>query len=293
MGESEAATQCDLIKYIHSSPSSYYQALENIKRACWLFRLRKSPPLRSAYLMLPDEIIKGNKAVLWGLLYEIKTAYNSSNNSSNSSSNNSNNKNTSPSNSNSSRNSRSVLTSPIPAAPPSTTTISINSPPPTTTTPLPIDSIDKHHFSHSGPIHPPYISSVHDRGSDHHYNKEERRLLDLSLLHWMESTGVLIKLNLINNNNKNNSNNNSSSNSLPPTILAFERRIRDGTLLCALASHILNKKVMTIIDPKTYKQCLDNVHRCTWALKSVSAMGKRYLHGGLRTILSEEIGTQF
>merc|ERR1711871_1426512 len=118
MGESEAATQCDLIKYIHSSPSSYYQALENIKRACWLFRLRKSPPLRSAYLMLPDEIIKGNKAVLWGLLYEIKAAYNSSNSSSNSNSN----------------NSISVLTSPIPAAPPSTTSISINSPPPPTTT---------------------------------------------------------------------------------------------------------------------------------------------------------------
>ena len=272
--ESEAATQCDIIKYIHSSPSSYYQALENIKRACWLFRMRKSPPLRTAYLMLPEEVMKGNKAVLWGLLCEIKMAYSS--NGSNGSS----------SSSSSDSNTHSLFTSPVPSAPPSTTMTSINTPTTpnstttpkaTSTTPLAIDSIDKNHFSHSGPIHPPYVSSVHDRGSDYHYNQEQRRMLDLSLLQWINSTGVLLKLNLVDANNKKNKNGMSG---LPPTILAFERRIRDGTLLCALASHILKKKVMTIVDPKTYKQCLDNVHRCTWSLKSVTRMGKRYLHGG-------------
>ena len=52
--ERTAASQSGLTTYIHRSPVGYQEALDNVKRALWLFRLRRCPPIRSGeFLRVP------------------------------------------------------------------------------------------------------------------------------------------------------------------------------------------------------------------------------------------------
>ena len=41
--------------------------------ALWLLRLRRCPPLPLKFLVQPEEILKGTKNILWGLLLAVKS----------------------------------------------------------------------------------------------------------------------------------------------------------------------------------------------------------------------------
>lgn len=75
--EPQVIHRSNLSKYIYLHPKSMLQALENCERVLWLWSLCKSPPLSEALLSQPHEIVRGNKQVIWALLYEIMLAYRS------------------------------------------------------------------------------------------------------------------------------------------------------------------------------------------------------------------------
>ena len=128
-----------------------------------------------------------------------------------------------------------------------------------------------HHTTTTFPTH--YTSALHDKNSDLLYTPQQRRLLDISLLQWIDSKGVLKRLGYSGTSTSGGSSGGGGNTTLPPTILVLEKNISDGTLLCMLSESILNLAVPMIVDPKTYKQCLDNIHRCTWSLKNIATMG--------------------
>jgi len=57
-----------------SLPSSLDPCLWAVRRALWLLQLRHSPPVPAAYFVLPEETLRGHKALLWGLLWELSQA---------------------------------------------------------------------------------------------------------------------------------------------------------------------------------------------------------------------------
>lgn len=73
--ERNASVHAQLARLVHRKPPmTIKKATENIERACWLFRLKKCPPIPLKYLTHSEDILKGNRAVLWGLLWEILQA---------------------------------------------------------------------------------------------------------------------------------------------------------------------------------------------------------------------------
>lgn len=69
--EPNASLHANLSASILRRPLTLIQARRNVIAALWLFRLRRCPPLSVKYLLQPDEILKGHKDILWGLLHEI------------------------------------------------------------------------------------------------------------------------------------------------------------------------------------------------------------------------------
>jgi len=45
-----------------------------VRRALWLLQLRHSPPVPAAYFALPEETLRGHRALLWGLYWELSQA---------------------------------------------------------------------------------------------------------------------------------------------------------------------------------------------------------------------------
>lgn len=79
--EVNACIHTQLGKYMYLRPTTLAQALSNIERALWIFRLRKCPPIPLVYLSHAKRILECDKDYVWGLLYEIMQAYDTSINS--------------------------------------------------------------------------------------------------------------------------------------------------------------------------------------------------------------------
>ena len=60
---------------MHSGEVTVQKALENIKRCLFVLQLRRSPPIPEHLLVQPEEVLKGTRDVLWGLLWETLQAY--------------------------------------------------------------------------------------------------------------------------------------------------------------------------------------------------------------------------
>ena len=68
----------------------------------------------------------------------------------------------------------------------------------------------------------------------------------------------------------------------PPTIIALESFLRDGTLFCRLVSVVLGTQLTGWHrSPHSYSQCVANLRKATAALRNVRLMGKRCLYGGV------------
>jgi hypothetical protein len=76
--EPTVASHSNLSQLTKRQPRTLRQATDNIDRAIWLLRIKRSPPIPPQYLCQTDAILKGVKDVLWGLLWEIMQAYPSS-----------------------------------------------------------------------------------------------------------------------------------------------------------------------------------------------------------------------
>jgi hypothetical protein len=73
--EPEAAAHAQVDRLVYRRPTSIRQVQENVARGLWLFKIRRSPPIPSAYLRDPDGIVMGDPALTWGLLWHLRLAY--------------------------------------------------------------------------------------------------------------------------------------------------------------------------------------------------------------------------
>ena len=248
--ESAAATQCHLNRYVSRRPGSYKEALRNVQRALWLFRLKKCPPIRSPYLLLPEHILRNDKTVLWGLLWELRAAY------------------------------------PVAVA----DDVACSSGGETTGLGDQFDAIARgadvgkatlavpgsglrehgsqaHHLSQEQLL-AAYRGSEHDLSRHVTYTKHERRLLDLSLLRWLDGLGVLPPL----------------KTPAAPTLLSYEAQIRDGSLLCALTAKLLKLDRPLrgeLTRPSTFRDCVANVNTAVVLLMAQRGIGRRFLYGSV------------
>ena len=235
--EPAAGAHVHLQRIIRRKPRSIQCALMNIKRALWLFKLRKSPPLPYYYLCQPSKILQGDKNILWGLLREIMFLYAP----------------TMPKlfhvdstiNSKIETNVDSVLSSPR--------QFKVNNK---------LNSIEER------------IPSQVNWWFKLPYSSTQRRLLDKSLLQWLQSStspNPILRLNV-----------NSCSITPPSTMLELEGPIRDGTLLCLLIESWLNLPIKPWNKhPLTYSQCVANISKAVSALQVCLNMSGRYLHQGI------------
>jgi hypothetical protein len=184
--EPTVAVHTNLSYFIKRQPKTLRDASENIERALWLLRLRRSPPIPLHYLFQVDGILKATKDLLWGLLWEIMQAYPSS--------------------------------IEVPQS-----------------------------FMGNNAI----MNNSQQRGSISHYSRSQRRQLDITLVRWLGSLGIL---NLF-----------SGGLSMPSTVHALEGPIRDGTLLCILLEYAFQRYIRHPSinkSPHTFAQCIDNVRKC-------------------------------
>lgn len=73
--EPNASRHAQLLQLVRYKPINVNEAMENIQRALWLLRIRKSPPIPLVYLSNPKGILQANRSVLWGLLGEMMQVY--------------------------------------------------------------------------------------------------------------------------------------------------------------------------------------------------------------------------
>jgi hypothetical protein len=73
--EPRVIAKAEMGKLFHPRPATIAQARDNLARALWLWKLIKSPPLSEILLTQPMQILRGNRQVIWALLYEIMLAY--------------------------------------------------------------------------------------------------------------------------------------------------------------------------------------------------------------------------
>ena len=73
--EPNASRHAQLLHLVRYQPINVQEAMENIQRALWLLRIRKSPPIPVVYLSNPKGILEANRAILWGLLGEMMQVY--------------------------------------------------------------------------------------------------------------------------------------------------------------------------------------------------------------------------
>lgn len=233
--EPTAAAHVHLQRIIHRHPRSIQCALMNIKRALWLFKLRKSPPLPYNYLCQPSKILQGDKNILWGLLREIMFLY-------------------------------------APNAPKLFNT----------------ENADDNVVNGVGSLSPPRQFKVNDKLNSIEeripsqvnwwfklpYSSTQRRLLDKSLLQWLQSShnpNPILRLST-----------SSVSITPPSTMLELEGPIRDGTLLCLLIESWLNLPIKPWNKhPLTYSQCVANIGKAVSSLQICLNMSGRYLHQGI------------
>lgn len=101
------------------------------------------------------------------------------------------------------------------------------------------------------------------------YSPNNRRLLDISIQQWLFDTNLLQKYDPCFDYNSNISTN---------TILSLEACLRDGTLLCNLVSNVLEipfAQKTWYREPKTFQQCVSNVHTAVNALRNCVQMSTR------------------
>lgn len=97
------------------------------------------------------------------------------------------------------------------------------------------------------------------------YTPEQRRLLDQSLLDWLEELGKLTEM---------------LGHLRPLTILALESYLKDGTLLCEISEQLGLPVRAPLRHPHTYSQCLSNVTKCLDGLRTAK-VNKRFLYAGV------------
>ena len=284
--ERNASIHAQLSRLVHRKPPmTIKKATENIQRACWLFRLKKCPPIPLKYLTHPEEILKGNRAVLWGLLWEILQA--------------------SPiyAVDFSKKNAFGGFASLSPETGAGSTGESCSkvqsqatlhddnySPGSVAASELTTDVFAA--SSNSFPNQPPNRSWVGNNGCRTNdkvpllpYTPEARRQLDQSLVQWLYDKEVIIQPlmgHLV---------------PIPVTVLALEGPIRDGTLLCKLTECVLSpddaaptktkgRNTFRYVganggtgwnvcrgwnkSPQSYTQCIANVKKCLDCLRMVN-----------------------
>jgi hypothetical protein len=238
--EPSSAYHANLFAVINRSPKTLQRAYENLEKAFWLFRLRRSPPIPLVYLIQPEEFLKCNVNMIWGLLWEIYQCYSSSGAGGDQ--------------------------GPYNSA-------------------LSFGNLKEH------PVNFQYYRNQTNKGagvgssltslsyneqqqpsSQLPYNQIQRRSLDISLMEWLDNCGLL-KLVL----------GTSTMITRPPTVLALETYIKDGTLLCYLTESILNLPLKGSFyhHPHTYSQCLSNLMKCVTILRSCKCMPRRFLYSGV------------
>jgi hypothetical protein len=239
--EPSSAYHANLFAVIHRSPKTLQRAFENLEKAFWLLRLRRSPPIPLVYLIQPEEFLKCNVNMIWGLLWEIYQCYSSSA-------------------------SGGAEHGPYNSA-------------------LSFGNLKEH------PVNFQYYRNQTNKGAgvgssltslsyneqqqpsnQLPYNQIQRRSLDISLMEWLDNCGLL-KLVL----------GTSTMITRPPTVLALETYIKDGTLLCYLTESILSLPLKGSFyhHPHTYSQCLSNLMKCLTILRSCKCMPRRFLYSGV------------
>lgn len=206
--EPTAASHANIMALVHRQPKSLSQARENIERGCWLFRIRKCPPIPHVLLCRSDDILKGSKNVLWGLLWEIMQAYHGVDEKYFSN--------------------MGQSLDPVQSALPTDTMLQLShqhaadkilSP----WLPHANESYIGQPFSDNGRV-PPCRGSITANTSCYlrslPYTRLERQQLDVSLVHWLFGLGILSVF--IGGFNP------------PSSMIALEGPIRDGTLFCVI-----------------------------------------------------------
>jgi hypothetical protein len=262
--ESVAAYHCSLFRTIYRNPRTLLQAKSNFDKVLWLFRMKASPPLSLVYLYQPaEEFIKCNKNVIWGLLWEIMQVYSSSSTAEG-------------------RQQSKDADGKVGSLGYNSSQFFGNLHPQPINTAYYRPSQQHHHnptsslpsfpSSSAAAVLPSSSASSHQLFQyDLSYSPVQRRSLDISLLDWLSSKGILqlILGNL----------------SRPPTILALETYIKDGTLLCLLCEKVLNLSLFSSSGyhkhPHTYSLCLSNIMKVIKLLKGCKAMPSRFLYQGI------------
>jgi len=257
-------------------------ALENIERSLWILKLRRCPPIPEHLLFRAEDILRGNKDALWGLLWEVLQAYPYSNDWANE-----------------------IQNQQYPDVDIDGFKRGMRS------DILPASGLDARSKSPprvAGSV-PPGTSyaETHDFGSHPTlpYSARDRRKLDQSLAKYMHSLGLLKPApeNFNNVEVDATKNPNFLAVQVPQSLTALETCIRDGTLLCALCEKVLGLGLTADFgasgdgqgfvamawnrSPHTYQQCLGNISKIVHSLRNIATglhhvyrMSGRFLYVG-------------
>lgn len=245
--EPAAAQHSQLFSLIRRSPRTIAAALENLEKVLWLLRLRRCPPLPAHLLVQADEIVRCNVPLIWGLLWELMQTY-----------------------AGPSAASASSLDG-LPAPPFASAqsfgnlaTLPVNRPfyrpqqPQKKQSSVAASSVTATSAASS--------SARRELG----YSPVQRRSLDLSLVDWLDACGLLRQV-LGPNTPR------------PPTVLALEPYLKDGSLLCQLLETALGLPLEGphYRHPHTFSQCLANLAKAVRQLRACKAMPPRFLYAGV------------
>ena len=289
--EPHAALHAHIPKLLHKHPRSLPTSLENIERVLWVFKLRRSPPLPLQYLCQPDEVLKGNVPLVWGLLWEIMQAYPYAN--------------MAPIHSDgvpATMRSTAYGTGALGGVLPASAVLVAPRQNAAGTFQPPLRAGLAKVFSqaaevaatrrentggrkvslglkgqearHNVPNNVRY--NYADPQLEHPvpahtlpYSDKQRHQLDMSLLHWLGDTGVLAGI--------------IGSLSQPLTLLALESYCRDGTLLCMVVENVLGLTLSKDWHrrPASYIECMSNLKHCFDVLRKCQHLRPRYLYAGV------------
>lgn len=264
-------------------------ALENIERSLWILKIRRCPPIPEHLLLRSEDILRGKKDVLWGLLWEVLQAYPYSNDWANQ-----------------------IQNQQYPEADIDGFKRGMRS------DILPASGLANNERGKSPPRAagnaaagvPPGTSfaETHDFGSHPTlpYSSRDRRKLDQSLVKYIHSLGLLkpaaesaqnISVDATKSPNV-------LAVQVPQSMTALETCIRDGTLLCALCEKVLGLGLNADFGPNvgegqgfvamawnrsphTYQQCLGNITKVVHSLRNIATglhslyrMSGRFLYTG-------------
>ncbi len=268
---------------------SVAHAIENVSRVLWILKLRRCPPIPEHLLVRAEDIVRGNKDVLWGLLWEILQAYPYSNDWA-----------TAGSSTSHYQDATSVYSNDIV---PSHESANQNNVPP--------GCVGFRKNGHDIPASVADLSTFPTLS----YSSSDRRKLDQSLVKYVYSLN-LIRWNPDSESDKvfaRTTKNDSDiithhTLGIPKSLSALETCFRDGTLFCALGEKVLglgsvttSRQGMTASNteghgfepfswnssPHTYQQCLNNIIKVVVSLRNMATglhsiynMGSRFLYTG-------------